>query len=749
MRTVAWLLGTVVYALTAGRPVQVSTWPGKYVSTEANNNVIGTPSFYHLPVYQHADRPLVPHQMLQPLPLSGPAVFQSTVVPEFFRPQPDLPSAFYQPLGRSLPHELYALLFPSSLPPLAVPERRDRAVEVWCGTDRVTVRVDRLQVNAWSATVFRVGSCQADLVSSRFLFFYFRPAECGGRSQVVGGQLVYTHILSSTPPLSPESPLIRAVALHLPIHCYYNRFHYSYQVGYRPMVQQATFLRSMKSKLRFSLVVSNAQWEPLPPGHWFHLGEPVFFVAEAKTLLPGERLYVDSCFITSSKDPNLGLKVDIITNYGCMTDSRREGSRSWIWSGGGSVVKFSVDTFLFSPVSQVLFLHCFMSVDVATSQKSKFCNYNLSSGRWEELHTSTSVCACCDFKCADSEKTLTNMVSSHGWRTGLKAIQQNDRSSQEEGGIDWQVEERAEGRPDLHSNLPGISVQQAKETDLKDSRGPSSVPASGTEPQAQLPTSTHQVEVEVRKETSPGTNSLQFGGTLHPRPKSILGVEESSGSGNVSSDLFTYSSTNSSSGFGSDGSTAVRITKTCSDDEEADCHHKPRTEKHNETSSDLVPQADSQFGYFDSFDAESAAPPHSSASGTSVNNTIKSHISDQQMESETILDPDMDEYMLLKSDEGGSGASEWPREMNMLPGQQTRRSESGQPDHHGEFKDLSCAIGSNCDSRTKKAGPLSRGQHSRAVKMNEQDPVAPKILQEHLHGKMGPVQRFVKGRDHN
>ncbi|XP_024857931.1 zona pellucida glycoprotein 3d tandem duplicate 1 [Kryptolebias marmoratus] len=353
-------------------------------------------SFHRLPVFLHAPRPLVPQDMLLPVRYSGP-----------------------------VPAGLTALLIPPTRPQESGPGRGARAVEAACGADTVSVRVDRLLLRAWTDPArFRLGSCGANTVTSRFLYFQSALMECGGKLQVAGGELVYTYLLSYTPP--PQGYVIRVYPISIPIHCRYNRFHYSYKVGYRPQVQHTTFLKTMKSKLTFSLTVCNAQWEPLPPGHAFILGDPVYFMAQAGTLLAGERLFVDSCYASSSKDPSTLPKVDIISNYGCMTESRREGSSSQFLSGGGSVVKFSLDAFLLKEISQVQYLYCSLSVGVYTSHIAKSCSYNKAVGRWEELEASPLLCSCCNSVCTDTGTgtDLKTRVRSSGWLVEPKRHQE-------------------------------------------------------------------------------------------------------------------------------------------------------------------------------------------------------------------------------------------------------------------------------------------------------------------------------------
>ncbi|KAK5892911.1 hypothetical protein CesoFtcFv8_013256 [Champsocephalus esox] len=385
MSVFAWLLW-ILFRGTLGGPVQHATWSegAGLHSVQTPQHETTNPSFYHLPMFQHALGPLVSPELFRPVLQKSP-----------------------------LPTGLNDLLFPQARTQHSVTGTGSRAVQVWCGFDDISVRVDRLHLRTWTdPSLFRLGWCPVSRVSPRFLYFHHRLTDCGGEPQVAGGQLVYSYVLSYTPP--QQGYVIRVVPLNFPIYCNYNRFHYSYQVGFRPQVQHTTLMKSIRSKLSYSLTVCDAQGEPVPSGHWFFLGEPVYFVAQAAALFAGERLYVDSCYATSSSDPHSEHRAEIITNYGCMADSRRVGSSSRFLLGGGSVLKFSVDAFLFRELSQVLYLHCSTSVGLTTSSSSKSCSYDQAAGRWEELTAAASVCSCCDSMCGNIHQSNKNTVSSPG-----------------------------------------------------------------------------------------------------------------------------------------------------------------------------------------------------------------------------------------------------------------------------------------------------------------------------------------------
>ena len=148
MPVLAWLLWTL-FPGTLGGPVQHATW--SETDTDAQRS-----AFYFLPMFQQSAGPLV--------------------APEFFRPGPH---------RSALPAGLPVLLLPPTRQQQSVPGTGTRAVEVWCGIDEISVRVDRFQLRSWALpTQFRLGWCEASRTSLRFLYFHSGLTECGGQSEV-------------------------------------------------------------------------------------------------------------------------------------------------------------------------------------------------------------------------------------------------------------------------------------------------------------------------------------------------------------------------------------------------------------------------------------------------------------------------------------------------------------------------------------------------------------------------------------
>lgn len=114
------------------------------------------PSFYHLPVFVHAAGPVVPRELFRPVP--------------------------YQ---RPVPAGLAALLIPHARAHQSSQNEDARAVEALCGEGTISVRVDLLQLRAWTVpSLFRLGSCAPSRITPQFLFFQYGLRECSGEVKV-------------------------------------------------------------------------------------------------------------------------------------------------------------------------------------------------------------------------------------------------------------------------------------------------------------------------------------------------------------------------------------------------------------------------------------------------------------------------------------------------------------------------------------------------------------------------------------
>lgn len=152
----AWLLLTLFRGIPGGPVERATLSEGTTLVFKTDTAGASRPSYYQLPMFQHSSGPLAARDLFQPAPHKGP-----------------------------LPAGLTELLLPSKRQEHRIQRAGARAVEVWCGMDSIAVRLDRFQLRAWTVpSLFRLGSCQASRITSRFLYFQSRLTACDGESKV-------------------------------------------------------------------------------------------------------------------------------------------------------------------------------------------------------------------------------------------------------------------------------------------------------------------------------------------------------------------------------------------------------------------------------------------------------------------------------------------------------------------------------------------------------------------------------------
>ncbi|XP_035528691.1 zona pellucida sperm-binding protein 3d.2 [Morone saxatilis] len=345
------------------------------------------PPYLHLPVFVDSRLPLVEKEHFSPARGTG-----------------------QEPLPASV-RELLLPVRPNTSPPGA----SGVSVKTSCQLQKMQVQVPRSILGTGELhSQVKLGTCKASKSTKDDLYFEYDLGMCGTKRTINNNQVAYSNTLQYDLPRL-QGPIRRAVPFTLPVACYYNRYQYSYKIGYTPKIQMRKIFKPMKNRVKFILTPRNAQWERLSPSDQYVLGNPMYFEAEAPSMSQDKRLYVHLCYATPNKSHTSKPQFPVINNFGCMVESKDRRSR--FISHKTTSVRFSVDAFLFKGMTgQQLYMHCSMSVGgSAPTTTAKSCNYDTKARRWVELYGSDSVCTCCDSDCSSAVSTVTKIISSRSW----------------------------------------------------------------------------------------------------------------------------------------------------------------------------------------------------------------------------------------------------------------------------------------------------------------------------------------------
>nr|XP_015805159.2 zona pellucida sperm-binding protein 3d.2 [Nothobranchius furzeri] len=320
-----------------------------------------------------------------------------------------------------LPGPVRELLLPV-MPDTSPPSMSAVTVKTSCELNKMQLQVDRSILGFGDpVSHLKLGTCQVSRTTEHHLLFEYELEKCGTKRTMIGNRMVYFNLLHYDPP-KRKGPIRRMAPLKLPIACYFNRFVYSYKIGYTPKVQMRKVLKKMRNSAKFVLTPQTAEWKETSQPDYV-LGEPMFFEAKAESLSNDERLYIHTCYATSEKSHTSKPQYPVIKNSGCMVESKSSHSR--FIPHRNNAVRFSVDAFLFKGMAAQLYMHCTMFVgSLVPTPTAKSCNYDSNTRRWVELFGPNSVCDCCDSSCGSEESAEffpeTPVMSSTSWTINPK-----------------------------------------------------------------------------------------------------------------------------------------------------------------------------------------------------------------------------------------------------------------------------------------------------------------------------------------
>ncbi|XP_029574594.1 zona pellucida sperm-binding protein 3-like, partial [Salmo trutta] len=266
---------------------------------------------------------------------------------------------------------------------------------------------------------------------------------------LVNNRVAYSNTLQYDPP-NLQGYIRRAAPFTLRVVCHFNRYHYSYKIGYMLNIVHKVS-KPMKNRTHSMLTARNAQWERLAQSDVYSMGKPMYFQAEAPSMSKDGRLYALSCNVTIKHSHSSTPHFTVIDNFGFIPYKR-------------NVVRFTMDAFPFQGMTagqpQQLYTHCAMSVGRSVpSSTAKACTYDSAAGGWKELYGASSVCSC----------STTKMVTSKPWsveyNTKPALTQEVTTTSQPETVVEGQLGvrqvERLKGRP--VKGFAVVEVEQVSE----------------------------------------------------------------------------------------------------------------------------------------------------------------------------------------------------------------------------------------------------------------------------------------------
>ncbi|XP_056617628.1 zona pellucida sperm-binding protein 3d.2 isoform X2 [Triplophysa dalaica] len=290
--------------------------------------------YLQLPIFQHSRVPLLDKEQFSPAHGSG---------------------------REELPEGTKKVLIPPAGDTQQAPHRsgRSHGINVACYLKKMVVQVNKQILGPEGLEgKLKLGTCDISKTTRKYHLFIYDMDQCGSKRKLIKNRVAYSNVLHYFPEIS-QGPIRRAMPFSNEIECHFNRYHYSYKIGFTPQVEYQGYFRPLKTTDSVVLTPRDAMWKRLSPTDAYTIGDSMYFQADGPTLAEEERLFVDSCYVTSDISHLSMPRYTVIENHGCMTDSKSSRWSRFIQSEERNIVQFSLEAFLFrGMIGKHLYMHC-------------------------------------------------------------------------------------------------------------------------------------------------------------------------------------------------------------------------------------------------------------------------------------------------------------------------------------------------------------------------------------------------------
>uniref|UniRef100_A0A8C5H860 Zona pellucida sperm-binding protein 3 n=1 Tax=Gouania willdenowi TaxID=441366 RepID=A0A8C5H860_GOUWI len=288
-----------------------------------------------------------------------------------------------------------------------------KSVSVHCGERKVIVEVDRNFLGNGQLvrpTDVTLGGCSAVDDSGLVLHFHAEVHGCGSTLKMTDQELVYTFTLKYTPAPISNTFILKTNPSQVEIQCLYPRRHQVSSSGMAPTWNQFVSDIAANQRLRFSLRFMTDDWQIQRPSNVHFLSEVMHIEA---SVLQGHHVplsvYVDSCVTTVSPDPASDPKYSFISDYGCFTDAKLTGAKSYFMQRSQEdKLHFQLKAFrFFHDDAKSFYITCHLKATLASvpiGPQRKACSYMTEAKRWVASDGDNRVCSCCETSCSEQRR---------------------------------------------------------------------------------------------------------------------------------------------------------------------------------------------------------------------------------------------------------------------------------------------------------------------------------------------------------